>query len=186
MNLLRGRVHRLENLINGLLAYSRIGRLESEPQEVAVGRMLAEIIDLLEVPEGFEIEIQGEMPTFVTEAIPLQQVFNNLISNAIKHSDRDSGRITISVKERNKFYEFAVADNGKGIEPKYHDKIFTIFQTLEARDTKESTGIGLAIVKKAVENQGGQITVESQLGEGSIFRFTWKKSKTITNYNMLD
>nr|MDJ0692546.1 ATP-binding protein [Xenococcaceae cyanobacterium MO_188.B32] len=175
MNLLRSRVRRLENLINGLLAYSRIGRLKSEPQEVAVGEILAEIIDLLDVPDSFQIQIQEEMPTLFTELIPLQQVFNNLISNAIKHSDCDRGQITISAKEQDNFYEFAVADNGKGIAPKYHERIFTIFSTLEARDSKESTGIGLAIVKKAVENQGGKIWVESQLGEGATFRFTWKK-----------
>ena len=175
MNLLRGRVHRLENLINGLLAYSRVGRLKAEPQEVSVSEMLADIIDLIDVPANFTIEIQGEMPTFVTESIPLQQVFNNLITNAIKHSDRDRGRITISVVEQDDYYEFAVADNGQGIDPKYHERIFTIFQTLKARDDLESTGIGLSIVKKAVENQGGEVKVESQLDAGTIFRFTWKK-----------
>jgi PAS domain S-box-containing protein len=183
INLLRGRVYRLENLINGLLDYSRVGRVKSEPQTVDVAKMLEEIIDLLDVCDNFTIEIQENMPTFNTELIPLQQVFHNLISNAIKHSDwlrqrgahRDRGKITISVKEQNNFYEFAVADNGKGIDPKYHERIFTIFQTLEARDTKESTGIGLAIVKKAVENQDGKVWVESQLGEGTVFRFTWNK-----------
>ncbi len=177
LNLLRGRVHRLENLINGLLAYSRVGRLKYEPQSVDVGKLLAEIIDLLDVPDGFQIEIQGEMPTFVTELIPLQQVFSNLISNAIKHSDRDGGKVIISVKQQDNFYEFAVTDDGQGIDPRHHERIFTIFQTLEARDTKESTGIGLAIVKKAVENQGGKIEVESQIGEGTTFRFTWQKIK---------
>lgn len=174
MNLLRGRVYRLENLINGLLAYSRVGRLTYEPQEVDVGKMLTEIIDLLDTGDRFKIEIQDQMPTFVTQLIPLQQVFNNLISNAIKHSNQDLGMITISVKKHDDYYEFAVADNGQGIDPKYHNKIFTIFQTLESRDTKESTGIGLAIVKKAVESQGGTIKIESQLGEGTTFRFTWK------------
>ncbi|GAB4533061.1 MAG: hypothetical protein Tsb0014_18090 [Pleurocapsa sp.] len=177
MNLLKGRVRRLENLIDGLLAYSRIGRLKSEPQQVAVEAMLTEIIDLLNVPENFSIEIKGKMPTLVTEIVPLQQVFHNLISNAVKYSDRDEGKITISVREQENFYEFTVADNGQGIDPKYHQKIFDIFQTLKARDTKESTGIGLAIVKKAVENQGGKIEVESQVGMGTTFRFTWKKIK---------
>ncbi|MGB5710734.1 MAG: ATP-binding protein, partial [Waterburya sp.] len=168
---------RLENLINGLLDYSRVGRLKSKPQSVNVAGMLTEIIDLLAVPDSCQIQIQGDMPTFVTELIPLQQVFNNLISNAIKHSHCDNSQITISVKELDNYYEFAVADNGKGIDPKYHERIFTIFQTLEARDTKESTGIGLAIVKKAVENQGGKIEVESQVGAGTTFRFTWQKVK---------
>ena len=175
MNLLRGRVHRLENLINGLLAYSRVGRLKSEPQKVAVKELLEETIDLLDVPPEMKIEIVGEMPTFTTEYAPLQQVFSNLIANAIQHSDRQDVTITISVIEHNNFYEFAVTDNGKGIDPQYHNKIFTIFQILEARDTKESTGIGLSIVKKAVENQGGKIEVESLVGESCTFRFTWRK-----------
>lgn len=175
MNLLRGRVYRLENLINGLLAYSRVGTLKSEPRKVAVAQLLEETLDLLDIPPDFTLEIIGEMPVLTTEYLPLQQVFSNLITNAIKHSDRQDTTITISVVEQNEFYEFAVSDNGKGIAPQYHERIFTIFQTLEARDVKESTGIGLSIVKKAVENQGGQIKVESQLDRGATFRFTWRK-----------
>jgi PAS domain S-box-containing protein len=177
MNLLRGRVHRLENLINGLLAYSRVGKTKSDIQSVDLKVMLAEIIDLLDVPQNFQIEIQGEMPTFVTQETPLRQVFSNLIANAIQHSHSEKGKITISALEQENNYLFSVADNGKGIDPKYHDRIFTIFQTLEARDTKESTGIGLAIVKKAVENQGGTIQVKSQLGLGTTFIFTWGKNR---------
>ncbi len=177
MNLLRSRVHRLENLINGLLDYSRVGRLSSEPQLVDVANMLTEIIDLLDVPDSCQIQIQEHLPRFVTEAIPLQQVFHNLISNAIKHSDCSNPKINISVQELDNYYEFSVADNGKGIDPKYHDRIFTIFQTLEARDNKENTGIGLAIVKKAVENQGGEIKIESSIDMGSTFKFTWQKAQ---------
>lgn len=177
MNLLRSRVHRLENLINGLLDYSRVGRLSSETQFVDVAKMLTEIIDLLDVPDSCQIQIQEHMPSLETEAIPLQQVFHNLISNAIKHSDCSNSKINISVQELDNYYEFSVADNGKGIDPKYHDRIFTIFQTLEARDTKENTGIGLAIVKKAVENQGGEIKIESDIDGGSNFKFTWQKAQ---------
>jgi PAS domain S-box-containing protein len=176
LDLLRGRVHRLENLINGLLSYSRVGKTTLKTESVNVATMLAEIIDLLDVPHNFQIEIQETMPTLVTETIPLQQVFSNLISNAIKHSDRNEGKIIISVEEQEDYYLFTVADNGKGIDPQYHDRIFTIFQTLEARDTKESTGIGLAIVKKVVEKQGGTVTVQSQLGAGTKFHFTWRKN----------
>ena len=175
MNLLRARVHRLENLIDALLKYSRIGRLEFEPQEVSVGEMLNEIIDSLNVPEHFQVEIKGQMPTLITQVVPLQQVFSNLISNAIAHSDSTDGKITISAVEKGDRYEFSVADNGKGIDPKYQDRIFTIFQTLESRDKKESTGIGLSIVKKAVENQGGRVRVESESGKGATFSFTWHK-----------
>ncbi len=176
MNLLRSRVQRLENLINGLLAYSRVGRLKSEPQFVKVRDLLSERIDLLDIPPGFTIEIVGEMPTLITEISPLQQVFSNLINNAIKHHPRNDGKVTITTTEKPNFYEFTVTDDGIGIAPKYHDKIFTIFQTLEPRDKTENTGIGLSIVKKAVEAQGGKITIKSSLGQGTTFKFTWRKN----------
>ena len=172
LNLLKSRVYRLENLIDSLLAYSRIGRSDSQLKKVSVAEMLEDIIDSLD--SGYDIRIEGQMPTFVTEATPLQQVFSNLITNAIKYSDRKD-IITISVAEQAKFYSFAVTDNGQGIAPKNSDKIFNIFNTVAAKDDTDSTGIGLSIVKKAVENQGGTIEVRSQLGKGATFTFTWKK-----------
>ncbi len=175
MNLLRGRVYRMEALINGLLQYSRVGRIKTQPSPVAVAQLLEEIIDSLAPPSEFTIEIIGEMPIFITERIPLQQVFSNLISNAIKHHNRADGKVTISVKEQDEFYEFVVADDGKGIAEEYYDKVFVIFQTLEARDSQESTGIGLAIVKRIVDELGGTITLESEVGKGTTFRFTWLK-----------
>ncbi len=175
MNLLRGRVHRMENLINGLLQYSRVGRIKVESETVDVGQLLAEVIDSLAPPTQLAIEVKGDMPTLVTERLPLQQVFSNLIGNAIKHHNRPEGKVTISVQDWGKFSEFAVADDGPGIAPEYHEKVFVIFQTLEARDKTENTGIGLSIVKKAVENQGGTIWLDSQVGKGTTFHFTWRK-----------
>ncbi|NJN09514.1 MAG: PAS domain S-box protein [Richelia sp. RM1_1_1] len=177
MNLLRGRVHRMEALINGLLKYSRIGRVKTEPETVNVSQLLAEIVDSIAPPQEFTIEIIGEMPTFVTEKIPLQQVFSNLISNAVKHHHRTDGKVTIEVKEQDIFYEFAVSDDGVGISEQYHHKIFVIFQTLEARDKQENTGIGLAIVKRIVNELGGTISLESEVGKGTTFRFTWLKKR---------
>ncbi len=175
MNLLRGRVHRMEALIEGLLQYSRVGRMQVALETVKVEKLLAEILDSLAPPSGFEVKVEPGMPTFVTERLSLQQVFANLISNAIKHNRSESGNVKISVKELDDFYEFSVADDGPGIAPQYHDKVFVIFQTLEARDKVENTGIGLSLVKKIVEGQGGSISVESAEGEGAIFRFTWPK-----------
>lgn len=174
MNLLRGRVHRMEALINGLLQYSRVGRLETPKSQVSVGDLLAEIVDSLAPPETFSIEI-APMPTIFTERLPLEQVFTNLISNAIKYHPRQDGRVKIFVQKYPSNYEFAVADDGDGIAPEYHEKVFGIFQTLSPRDKTESTGIGLAIVKKIVEQQGGTIRLESQPGQGATFYFTWKK-----------
>ena len=175
MDLLKSRVHRMRNLIDDLLAYSRVGKLKSKPQLVEVALMLAEIIDSIDIPDNCKIEVVGEMPTLITNKIPLGQVFSNLIDNAIKHSDKEKIEIIISVRELDTFYEFAITDNGKGIEPQYHHKIFDIFKTLQSRDKKDNTGIGLSIVKKAVESQGGEMKVKSQQDRGSTFSFTWKK-----------
>lgn len=177
MNLLRGRVYRMEALINGLLQYSRVGRMKTEPQTVIVAQLLEEIIDSIAPPKEFTMEIIGEMPTFITQRIPLQQVLSNLISNAVKHHDRSDGKVTISAEEQDEFYEFTITDDGTGIAEQYHDKIFVIFQTLKPRDKQENTGVGLAIVKRIIEEFQGTITLESQLGKGTTFRFTWLKQK---------
>lgn len=175
MKLLRGRVLRMEALINGLLDYSRAGRKQVEIETVAVSSLLAEVIDSLAPPNSFTIEIALDMPVLNTKRILLRQVFANLISNAIKHHHHTAGHLQIAVKDRDDCYEFIVTDNGPGIDPAYHDKIFVIFQTLEARDTKESTGVGLAIVKKIVEFEGGDIWIKSSRGTGAAFHFTWPK-----------
>lgn len=175
MDLLRGRVRRMEALINGLLEYSRIGRIQTPVSVVNVGELLQEVIESLAPPPTFTIDIQPGMPTLKTKRLPLQQVFTNLIGNAIQHHTRPDGHVKISVQDRNDYYEFAVTDDGPGIAPEYQDKVFVIFQTLEARDRKESTGVGLAIVKKIVETETGAIALESRLGGSSTFRFTWPK-----------
>ncbi|WP_414545849.1 sensor histidine kinase [Nostoc sp. CCY0012] len=175
MRLLRGRVRRMEGLINGLLEYSRVGRSQTELFLVNVEALLREIIDSWELPSTFVIDIAPEMPTFITKKFPLQQVFANLMENAVKHHSRADGHLKISVQNQGKYYKFIVADDGPGISPEYQDKVFVIFQTLEARDRQENTGIGLAIVKKIVETEGGTITLESQPGIGSTFSFTWLK-----------
>ncbi len=175
MQLMRGRVHRLEALIDGLLQYSRAGRLQTKPERVDVEALLKQVIEELSPPAQFTIEVAPGMPTLVTELLLLQQVFTHLIGNAIKHHPQSDGKVKISVREQPDFYEFAVADNGAGIAPQFHDKVFVIFQTLQARDRVENTGVGLAIAKRIVESQGGSIRLESQEGQGATFRFTWPK-----------
>ena len=175
LELMQSRVERMDSLIQGLLNYSRVGKKNAPKTTIDVASSICEIIALLTFPPEFELVIPSELPTFETQAILLQQVFSNLIDNAIKYHPRKQGKIVISVVEGESFYQFGVADDGLGIDPQYHDRIFTIFQTLQARDTFESTGIGLSIVKKIVEGQGGKIWVESILGEGSTFYFTWRK-----------
>jgi PAS domain S-box-containing protein len=175
LELLRKRVYRMEALINGLLQYSRVGRVNDAQEKVNVGQLLEEIIDCLAPPENFTIEVKYPMPILNTKGMMLRRVFTNLIDNAIAHHNGSFGHINISVEDKGECYEFAVSDDGTGISPEYHDKIFVIFQTLQARDRKESTGVGLSIVKKIIETEGSQITVDSDVGKGATFRFTWHK-----------
>ncbi|MBD1892894.1 PAS domain S-box protein [Coleofasciculus sp. FACHB-SPT9] len=173
LNLLRGRVHRMEALINGILQYSRAGRVQQQIEAVNVSSLLSEVIELLDPPPEVAIVVES-MPTLQTERVPLQQVFMNLIGNAIKYAKRSDVCIQVGVRELGTYYEFSVADNGQGIEPEYHQKIWGIFQRLEARDKVEGTGIGLSVVKKIVESRGGRVWVESAAGAGATFRFTWR------------
>jgi len=175
MDLLRGRVHRMEAFINGILEYSRVGRMPSQVETVNVKSLLTEIIDSLAPPTEFTIEFSTAMPTLMTDSLPLQQVFTNLISNAIKHHDRCDGNVLIAAQEGETAYEFSISDDGPGIDPKFHKKIFTMFQTLQSRDTVENTGVGLAIIKKILDDKGGTIEVESEPEKGTTFRFTWPK-----------
>jgi signal transduction histidine kinase len=177
MQTLRRRVFRLEALINGLLQYSKIGRINAPVEKVNVRAMIREAIDLLNPPSHFRICVQEGMPVFLTQKIMLQQVIMNLLSNAIKYNDKLEGQITVGVKDKDLFYEFFVEDNGMGIDPLYHEKVFGIFQTLEARDKVEGTGVGLSITKKCIEDVGGIIKVESQNGCGAKFSFTWPKQE---------
>jgi PAS domain S-box-containing protein len=177
MNLLRGRVHRMEALISGLLEYSRVGRVKGRPQDVDVAKLLAETIDLLAPTDGARVEVVGPLPTIVADRLRLGQVFMNLIGNALKHG-RAGGvvpHVRVSAADAGRFVAFSVADNGPGIAPEYHDRIFVIFQTLAARDKVEGAGVGLSLVKKIVEANGGSIRVDSEEGAGATFIFTWPK-----------
>lgn len=175
MLLLRKRVSRMENLIQGILEYSRIDRTAGLIADCNTTLLLAEIIEDLHPPASFHIEIDAAMPTFTTDSLRLRQVFANLLDNAVKHHDKPVGKIHITVRDTGDYYEFAVTDDGPGIAPLYHEKIFEIFQVLKPRDTTENTGVGLALVKKIVENQGGKIGILSGEGQGTTFRFTWPK-----------
>ena len=193
MELLRGRVHRMESLIDGILEYSRIGRVTGKVEEVDVAKLLADVTDLLDPPTSVTIEVAAGMPTIRADRLRLQQVFMNLIGNAIKHGTSPDGggggggggaqqghvKVWVSAREADADrWEFTVADNGPGIAKQYHEKIFVIFQTLQSRDRKESTGVGLSLVKKIVEHFGGTVRVESEEGRGARFIFTWPKDPT--------
>ena len=173
MQLLKGRVNRMEALIDGILAYSRAGRVREKPERVDVGKILAESIELLAPPPETQIVVGSGMPTLRTERIPLQQVFMNLVGNAIKYNQRPGAQVEITAQELDGWYQFSVSDNGPGIAPQYRERIWQIFQTLAARDKVEGTGIGLAVVRKIVEARGGRTWLDSEIGRGSTFHFTW-------------
>jgi signal transduction histidine kinase len=175
MDLLRGRVRRMEALIEGILEYSRIGRVTVESSNLDVAELLEETVETLAPPEGFKVNIGPGMPSLRTSRVQLSQVFANLIGNAIKYRSHDNGCVEIAVNDEGDYFQFSVTDDGPGIPEAFHGKVFQIFQTLQARDTLESTGVGLALVKKIVEGQGGNVTLCSSKGEGATFRFTWPK-----------
>ena len=175
LDLMQKRVQRMNDFIEGLLQYSRAGRQGLDLSPVDTHALVREILEAQAVPEAFRIIVPDRMPTLHTHKILLEQVLANLIGNALKYHDRPDGTIIVAVSDQGDQVEFAIADDGPGIDPQYHQKIFGIFQTLASRDTVESSGIGLSIVKKIVEQQGGGITVRSTPGEGSTFSFTWPK-----------
>lgn len=176
LKLLRGRVDRMEALLDGLLQYSRIGRKNIPIEVVNINQLVVDIIKRIDPPSTFRIKIAPDLPILKTRQLLLRQVFFSLIDNAIEHHPSQDGTVEITATDLGDRYEFAVTDDGQGIEAQYHEKIYTIFQTLQARDTHESTGVGLAIVKKIVETEGGTIGLTSSLGRGATFRFTWLKS----------
>lgn len=173
---LHGRVGILSTLLEDLLTYSRAGRNWGEPVEVDVNSLLEETIDLLSPDESFRINIAEGLPTLTTYTSPLTQIFLNLIANAIKHHDQPSGTIDISTKDLGPSIEFTIRDDGPGIEPRCHEKVFEMFQTLKNRAESDGSGMGLAIVRKTVRRLGGDITLDSQPPDGTTFRFTLPKS----------
>jgi signal transduction histidine kinase len=177
LKLLESRVRRMEGLIDGILRYARAGRPREQPDVVDVAKLLAGVIDMLSPPERFDVRVDGYMPVLFTEQSALEQVFLNLIGNAVNHAEGPAPEVTVSVTdEGSEWYEFSVSDNGPGIAAEHHERIFSMFQTLRPKDRRESTGIGLCIVKRIVERQGGQVWVESEVGRGATFRFLWPQS----------
>jgi signal transduction histidine kinase len=175
LNMMGGRIRRLESLISGMLEYARIGRVNNLPlEETNVKELLNEIGEMI-VPQDFTFEVDDNMPVFYTQRIRLQQVFTNLVSNAVKYHGGVKGHIKVSCHEEENYFQFSVSDNGIGIAAEYHEKIFVIFQTLREKNEQESTGVGLAIVKKIIEDQKGTIEVFSEAGSGTTFVFNWPK-----------
>lgn len=175
LDLIQERVMEMAALIHGLLQYARIGRETIEPAPTNIGQLLAQVVDILAPPPNFQVLFAADLPTIETPALLLKQVFTNLIGNAIKYHDRPNGRVEVLVTDLGSEWQFTIVDDGPGIDPEHHQKIFGIFKTLVSGNNNKGTGIGLAIVQKIVETQGGSVWVESELGKGSAFSFTWPK-----------
>ncbi len=172
-NMLHKKVEKMEQLINGVLEYASIDRIEKKTYNINLNKIVQDIVEVIYVPKHIEVHIINKLPTVRGDEFRLQQLFQNLLSNAIKYNDKEKGLIEISCEEQKKFWEFSIKDNGMGIEQKYFEKIFNVFQSLE--NDASSTGIGLSIVKKIIDFYGGKIWLSSQPGTGSTFFFTLKK-----------
>jgi signal transduction histidine kinase len=172
MRLLVNRVHRMGNLIDGILEYSRVGRVREELVRVDVAQIVRDVIDFIAPPSSVTINVESDLPTIIAEPTRIQQIFQNLLSNAIKYMDKPRGEIKISCTAEGNQWGFKVSDNGPGIDARHFERIFQLFQTLAPRDRIESTGVGLSLVKKIVEMYGGEIWIESKPGIGSTFFFT--------------
>jgi signal transduction histidine kinase len=183
LDLIKGRIIRAENLLKGILTYARIGRDVSFKEVVDINDLIREIHEYVPKKPGLDLIIESNLPVLFTERVPLLQVFTNLIVNAFKYHDKATGYIKIYHKEEENVYHFFIEDNGPGIDKNYHSKIFIIFQTLQERDSFESTGVGLAIVKKILEDRKLSIHLVSELGQGSTFSFTWPKNESYEQIN---
>ena len=174
LQIIKDRIVRAEALIEGILSYARIDKEEAEKETTDLNTLVGEVLENLPADGNISVEM-SPLPIIYSEKLLLFQVFSNLIGNAIKYNDKEMGRVKISCEEHLTEYEFFVEDNGIGIAPVYHKKIFAIFQTLPDKNSFAGTGVGLAIVKKILDGKKKVIRLTSVPGKGSIFSFTWPK-----------
>ena len=172
LELMRGRVTRLEDLIDGILEYSRAGVVQDEGM-VNTQAIVEEVIASIDVPSHIDVVVRNPLPKLRGTKVGVLQVFQNLISNAIKFNDKPDGLVEVFCERQGEFWEFAVKDNGIGMESKYYERIFKLFQKLQSRDDIEGTGIGLSLVKRRITTAGGTIRLDSEVGRGTVFVFTW-------------
>jgi len=175
LKLLLTRVNRMQNLLDGVLEYSRIGRVTENPAPIDTNQLVAEIIETLVPPANIHITIENKLPVVPFEPTRIRQVFQHLINNAVRYMSKPEGFVKVGCTEENGFWKFSVSDNGPGIAEEHFEKIFRLFRTLQAKDQFESTGVGLTLVKKIVELNGGKVWLTSTVGEGSTFFFTLPK-----------
>lgn len=169
---IKEQANRMERLLNGLLDYSTTDFSQDEDVEVDTAQMVQEIADLTPRPPGIAILTATSMPVLKTRVAPLATVLRNLISNAVLHHHKAEGTIEVGSEDQGEMMLFWVKDDGPGIEPAHHQRIFEVFKKLSKAG---SSGVGLSLVRKTVEEAGGSVTVESEPGQGCKFSFSWPK-----------
>ena len=173
LTLMQDKIASMDQLITGILRYSSIGSEKARFEICPTLKLVQQLKATIYWPEQIALRFNGTMPSIKADKTQLQQLFQNLLSNAISHMDKPKGQIEIGYNDLGDLHEFSVKDNGIGIPKAYQEKIFEIFETLESG--KGSSGIGLSIVKKIVQLHGGTIWVKSEYGAGATFYFTIKK-----------
>ncbi|MBT3921757.1 MAG: PAS domain-containing protein [Nitrospina sp.] len=175
LNRLTHNTDRMYSLINDILQFAEVGNTEELSVPVSSGELVESVVRVLAPQENIEIEIQQPMPEVGYPPVRLKQIFQNLIVNGVRHFGKPTGKIMVSCASQNQYWCFKVWDNGQGIHEKHFSRIFEMFQSLDRKESPDSTGIGLALVKKIVEQNGGEIQVESEFGEYTCFSFTVPK-----------
>jgi PAS domain S-box-containing protein len=172
----------METLLNDLLDYSKLGKRNGDAVPLQTKEVVQSVISLIQPSKNYTLNVDQEMPSIVSAKAPIELVFRNLISNAMKHNTREDATISISSEDGEKYCKFSIADNGPGIAHQHHKRIFEMFQTIHPGDDRDGTGMGLAFVKKVVESQGGKVWLKSSEGQGSEFSFTWpKKAEAVSH-----
>jgi signal transduction histidine kinase len=177
LDIIKGRIKRAESLLKGILQYAKVGREQRDKEVVDLNELLLEVKGYMPKKDDVQLLVQPNLPALYTERIPLLQIFTNLISNAYKYHDKAKGTVKVYFQAVGDYFEFFVSDDGPGIEQKHFQKIFQIFQTLHERDSHENTGVGLAIVKKILDDRNLKINIVSEPGQGSTFSFYWPKNE---------
>lgn len=175
LELMKTKVSFMQRLLDDLLGYSRVGRMEESNSKVNLKKLLDDIISNYTIVRNLKFIIQEDLPQIHTRRISLETILRNLVDNAVKHNNKEDKLVKIHFQELEASYVFKVEDNGPGIDPKFHEKIFKIYHSLNNNNQSDSTGVGLAIVRKVVDYHGGYIKVESEAGKGSVFILTWPK-----------
>jgi PAS domain S-box-containing protein len=174
--LLQNRIKRMERLLDDLLEYSRAGRSGAESVSVDLNQEITDVVALLGLADGFEVDVNCPRIELNVARAPIHQVLMNIIGNAVKHHDCDTGTVSVDVSEDSDSVTISIADDGPGIPEEFHERVFKMFQTLKPRDELEGSGMGLAVVKKVIESVGGSISIHStETTRGTRFTIRWPK-----------